>query len=165
MLCLALLLQISISITFSFFNPSSTSSWDPKHFTMATIQRCFLCPSRPTALWLYATLNEWLDLYTASSTIHQSGYCTCTYTHTHIQTCACAHTHTHTPTNTWQADIQLLHTHHGGGDSSVVRAPDSWLKGRGFESLLERRENFLLQGRLSVLTLISVSVPPPCYRK
>ena len=48
----------------------------------------------------------------------------------------------------------------GGGDSSVVRAPDSWLKGRGFESLLE---NFLLQGRLSVLTLISVSVPPPCY--
>ena len=53
----------------------------------------------------------------------------------------------------------------GGGDSSVVRAPDSWLKGRGFESLLERRENFLLQGRLSVLTLISVSVPPPCYHK
>ena len=51
----------------------------------------------------------------------------------------------------------------GGGDSSVVRAPDSWLKGRGFESLLERRENFLLQGRLSVLTLISVSIPPPCY--
>ena len=51
----------------------------------------------------------------------------------------------------------------GGGDSSVVRAQDSWLKGRGFESLLERRENFLLQGRLSVLTLISVSVPPPCY--
>ena len=50
-----------------------------------------------------------------------------------------------------------------GGDSSVVRAPDSWLKGRGFESLLERRENFHLQGRLSVLTLISVSVPPPCY--
>ena len=50
---------------------------------------------------------------------------------------------------------------YGGGDSSVVRAPDSWLKGRGFKSLLERRENFLLQGRLSVLTLISVSVPPP----
>ena len=49
------------------------------------------------------------------------------------------------------------------GDSSVVRAPDSWLKGRGFESLLERWENFLFQGRLSVLTLISVSVPPPCY--
>ena len=24
--------------------------------------------------------------------------------------------------------------------------------------------NFLLQGQLSVLTLISVSVPPPCYR-
>ena len=52
----------------------------------------------------------------------------------------------------------------GTGDSSVVRAPDSRSKGRGFESLLERRENFLLQGQLSVLTLISVSVPPPCYR-
>ena len=45
----------------------------------------------------------------------------------------------------------------GGGDSSVVRAADSWLKGHGFESLLERRENFLLQGQLSVLTLIAVS--------
>ena len=33
-----------------------------------------------------------------------------------------------------------------GGDSSVVRAPDSWSKGHGFESLQERRENFLLQG-------------------
>ena len=45
----------------------------------------------------------------------------------------------------------------------VVRAPDSWSKGRGFESLQEQREN-VLQGQLSVLTLISVSVPPPCYR-
>ena len=53
---------------------------------------------------------------------------------------------------------------HGGGDSSVLRAPDSWLKGHGFESLQERRDNFLIQGRLSVLTLISVSVAPPCYR-
>ena len=50
------------------------------------------------------------------------------------------------------------------GDSSVVRALDSWLKGPGFKSLWERRENFLLHGRLSVLTLISVSVPPLCYR-
>ena len=29
-----------------------------------------------------------------------------------------------------------------------------------FESLLERRENFLFQGQLSVLTVISVSVSP-----
>ena len=50
-----------------------------------------------------------------------------------------------------------------GGDSSVVRAPDSWTKGRGFESPQERRETFLLHGQLSVLTLISISVPPPCY--
>ena len=48
----------------------------------------------------------------------------------------------------------------GSGDNSVVRAPSSWLKGPRFE---ERRENCLLQGQLSVLTLISVSVPPPCY--
>ena len=59
----------------------------------------------------------------------------------------------------WQMLIAL-----GSGDSSVVRTRDSWLKGRGFESLQERRKNFLLQGPLSVLTLISVSVPPPCYR-
>ena len=49
-------------------------------------------------------------------------------------------------------------------NSSMVRAPDSWSKVRGFESRQERRENFLLQGQLSVLTLISVSVPAPCYR-
>ena len=45
--------------------------------------------------------------------------------------------------------------------------PDLWSKGCGFESLLERWENFLLQGQLSVLTLILVSIPPPpppCYR-
>ena len=41
------------------------------------------------------------------------------------------------------------------------RAPDSWSKGREFES---RRENFLLQSQLYVLILISASVPPPCYR-
>ena len=33
--------------------------------------------------------------------------------------------------------------------------------GPGFESRQERQENFLLQGQLSVLILISVSVPPP----
>ena len=49
--------------------------------------------------------------------------------------------------------------HHGGGDSSVVRVPDSWLKGRRFESLLERQENFLLQGRLSV----KVAGSNPCW--
>ena len=50
----------------------------------------------------------------------------------------------------------------GGGDSSVVRAPDLWLKGHGFESLQERRENFLLQGRLSVLTYFGIR-STPCY--
>ena len=49
-------------------------------------------------------------------------------------------------------------------DSSVVRASDSWSKGPGFKFRHERRDNFLLQGQLFVLTLISVSAPPPCYR-
>ena len=44
--------------------------------------------------------------------------------------------------------------HHRSGDSSVVRALDLWLKGRGFKSLQEQWENFLLQGQLFVLTLI-----------
>ena len=47
-----------------------------------------------------------------------------------------------------------------GGDSSVVRAPDSWLKGRGFESLQERRESFLLQGQLFVLTYFGIRSTP-----
>ena len=33
----------------------------------------------------------------------------------------------------------------------MVRAPDLWVKGRGFESLQERRENFLLRGKFYVL--------------
>ena len=47
----------------------------------------------------------------------------------------------------------------GGGDSSVVRAPDSWLKGRGFESLLERRENFLLFSRVDFLCWLLFRYP------
>ena len=50
------------------------------------------------------------------------------------------------------------------GASSVVRVSDSWSKGPGFESWQERWKNFFLQGQLSLLTLISVSVPPLCYR-
>ena len=51
------------------------------------------------------------------------------------------------------------------GNSSVVIAPDSRENGRGFESLQERQDFFfLLRVQHSVLTLISVSVPPPCYR-
>ena len=38
------------------------------------------------------------------------------------------------------------------------------MKGCGFESQQEWRENFLLQGQRSVLYLILVSVPPLCYR-
>ena len=45
-------------------------------------------------------------------------------------------------------------------DSSVVKALDSRLKGRRFESLQKRRENFLLQGQLSVLTLIRYPFHP-----
>ena len=81
-------------------------------------------------------------------------------------------THIHTlaiSTPFWFKHVELWHfgefNNHKGGrgeDGSMVRAPDSWLKGRRFEWSGGR--SFLLQGRLSVLTLISVSVSPPCYR-
>ena len=48
-------------------------------------------------------------------------------------------------------------------DSLLVRALDLRSKGSKFESRLEWRENFLLQSQLCVLTLYSVSIPPPCY--
>ena len=46
-------------------------------------------------------------------------------------------------------------------DSLLVRAPDSRLKGREFESQQERQENFLLQSQLCVLTLIRCLFHPP----
>ena len=53
------------------------------------------------------------------------------------------------------------HTHHrGSGDSSVVRASDSRLKGPGFESLQKWRESFLLQGPLSVPTYFGIRSTP-----
>ena len=61
---------------------------------------------------------------------------------------------------TWQQHIPVKHVWHGGRDSSVVRALDSWLKGRGFKSVLERQENVLLQGRLSVLTNFGIHSTP-----
>ena len=85
------------------------------------------------------------------------------YTHTHKQQNSCLVIFDILEKGNAISNITYLSMDTGHGDSSVVRAPDSWSKGRGFESLLERRDNFLLQGRLSVLTLISVSVPPPCY--
>ena len=42
----------------------------------------------------------------------------------------------------------------------MVRAPDPRLKGRRFESLQERRENSLLRGQLSVLTLFRYPFHP-----
>ena len=48
--------------------------------------------------------------------------------------------------------------HSGELDSSVVRVLDSWWNGHGFKS----RQNFLLQGQLSMLTPISVPILPPC---
>ena len=47
----------------------------------------------------------------------------------------------------------------GSGAGSVVGAPDSWLKGRGFESLQERRENFIIQGQLPALTRSAPTLP------
>ena len=63
-----------------------------------------------------------------------------TRTRTHVRARARAHTHTHTHTNriSGQWDWrwwEFCRRFFGERDSSVVRAPDSWLKGRGFESL------------------------------
>ena len=49
---------------------------------------------------------------------------------------------------------------HGSRDSLLVRAPDSWSKGCEFESRRQRRENFLLQSQLCVLTLIRCPYHP-----
>ena len=57
--------------------------------------------------------------------------------------------------------LTLSVKHLGKQDWSVVRVPGSRLKGHGFESQQEWQENFLLQGHLSVQTLISVSVGNP----
>ena len=35
-------------------------------------------------------------------------------------------------------------------------------KGRGFDRLLNGQEYLLLRSQLSVLTLVSIFVPPPC---
>ena len=48
----------------------------------------------------------------------------------------------------------------GSRDGLVVKMPDSWTKGRGFKSWWQK---FLLHGQLSVLSHISVSIPPPFY--
>ena len=53
-------------------------------------------------------------------------------------------------------------------DSLLVRAPDSWSKGCEFESRQDRRENFLLQSQLCVLTLVRCPFHPhvtPVTRK
>ena len=50
----------------------------------------------------------------------------------------------------------------GSRHSSAVRVLDLWSKGCGFECQQRRQQTFLLQGQLSVLTFISVSIPPLC---
>ena len=49
----------------------------------------------------------------------------------------------------------------GSWDSSVVEWPTRDRKVLG--SSQEWQENFLLQGQISVLTLISISIPTPCF--
>ena len=48
----------------------------------------------------------------------------------------------------------------GSRNGWLVREPDSWSKGCELESRQERRENFLLQNRLCVLTLIQCPFHP-----
>ena len=58
----------------------------------------------------------------------------------------------------------ISHNYRGAGIDQWLERLSRDQKVAGSNPLHERWENFLLQGRLSVLTLISVSVPPPCYR-
>ena len=48
----------------------------------------------------------------------------------------------------------------GSWDSFLVTVPDSWSKGCEFESRQERRENFLLQSQLCVLTFVRCPFHP-----
>ena len=60
-----------------------------------------------------------------------------------------------------------------GQDMCIIKGHRGWLSGYSAGLVTERSrvripaeaagEYFLLRGQLSVLTLISVSVPPPCY--
>ena len=50
---------------------------------------------------------------------------------------------------------------HGDNSGSVLASQS---KGWRFESQQEQQDNFLLQGQLTMLTLILVSIPPPRYR-
>ena len=61
-------------------------------------------------------------------------------------------------------DRPVVAVHDKEWANSVVRVLDLRLKCWGDVSPLERHENFILQGQLSVLTPILVSVPPPCNR-
>jgi len=86
-----------------------------------------------------------------------------TRNHTHQPAIILTNPQSYSPTHNLKARSSI-NSKRGSGDSSVVRARDSWSKSRGFESRQERREHFLLQGQLSVPPLISVCVPSPCYR-
>ena len=63
-----------------------------------------------------------------------------------------AHVYTKSIIVNCESDVYQSVKHLMSGDSSVVWTPVSWSKGRGFESRQVRRENFLLQGQLSLLT-------------
>ena len=95
-----------------------------------------------------------LQLTHLSEASHTQTKFICVNLHTHLYSLTCLQLHKHL------SSLICLKFQ----DSSVVRVLDLWSKGRGFKSLQEWRENFLLWGQISVLTLILVSVPPPCYR-
>ena len=65
----------------------------------------------------------------------------------------------------YNVKTDITHALHLGCRIYMCSGIAQWLERRTHDwKVQERQENFLLQGQLSVLTLISVSVPPPCYR-
>ena len=112
---------------------------------------------------LGAAIAQWLERRTRVHTDSFSAH-SCSYVHknvTRVDNRAIKHIHHLLKQGHHQPGV-VLDSHEilsqcaliGSGDSSVVRAPDSQ----------ERRDNLLLKGQISVLTLISASVPPPWYR-
>ena len=62
-------------------------------------------------------------------------------------------------TEHWYYDYHVVFLSMGSGDSSVVRALDSWLKSRRFESLQERLENFFFFSWVSFLCWLLFRYP------
>ena len=127
------------------FNQTRTST---THFHSVSISiDIFYTAHRATRSLLKAILNFILAL-TEAGIINTTQYTT-THTRGRARCHGQIHTHTHT---------------HKAGIAQWLERRTRDRKVPGSSPGRSRRKNFLLQGQLSALTLISVSVPHPCCR-